>query len=29
VRGPRRGLTRGAPLTVRLPPEALRPLAEA
>jgi ABC-type sugar transport system ATPase subunit len=29
VRGPRRGLARGAPLTVRLPPEALRPLAEA
>jgi iron(III) transport system ATP-binding protein len=29
VRGPRRGLARGAPLTVRLPPEALRPLADA
>jgi iron(III) transport system ATP-binding protein len=29
VRGPRRRLARRAPLTVRLPPEALRPLAEA
>jgi iron(III) transport system ATP-binding protein len=28
VRGPRRVLERSAPLTVRLPPEALRPLAE-
>jgi iron(III) transport system ATP-binding protein len=29
VRGPRRILARNAPLTVRLPPEALRPLAES
>jgi hypothetical protein len=29
VRGPRRGLARGGALAVRLPPEALRPLAEA
>jgi iron(III) transport system ATP-binding protein len=29
VRGPRRVLGRNAPLTVRLPPEALRPLAES
>jgi hypothetical protein len=28
VRGPRQALTRNAPLTVRLPPEALRPLSE-
>jgi iron(III) transport system ATP-binding protein len=28
MRGPRRVLERTAPLTVRLPPEALRPLAE-
>jgi iron(III) transport system ATP-binding protein len=28
VRGPRRVFARSAPLTVRLPPEALRPLAE-
>ena len=28
LRGPRQTLARGAPLTVRLPPEALRPLAE-
>jgi iron(III) transport system ATP-binding protein len=28
VRGPRRVLSRSAPLTVRLPPEALRPLSE-
>jgi len=29
VRGPRRALARGAPLTVRLPPEALKPLSES
>jgi iron(III) transport system ATP-binding protein len=28
VRGPRQALARNAPLTVRLPPEALRPLSE-
>ena len=28
VRGPRRGLERSSPLTVRLPPDTLRPLAE-
>ena len=29
VRGPRRALTRSAPLTVRFPPEALKPLSDA
>jgi iron(III) transport system ATP-binding protein len=29
ARGPRRALARNAPLTVRFPPEALRPLADA